>query len=657
MKRFLLSIILILILAGAAAIYLLRTRSGFDSLYLVPGNAVLIVETKDPLGAWQNIVHSSAWNHYRRNKFFNELNKYILSFDTLVNSNRHLLKLIGAKPVILSQHPTGKKEYDFLYIIEAGRIGRHKNPGKLAAAALGKGFEISSRDYKGYKILDILDKDEGGYSFMSFVRGKILFSFSHNLIEQSIDASQQMELARKTAFQKVRSKLNNRGLLRMYFIHSNLNKYIAVLSPEGQESFQNATKNMLFSGISFAIDKKGEIEAEGYSSFADTSALTYPDVLYKGSLDILSSPVIPDRVASLVKINFGNAGNYILNSMKVLGNDEYKDYMLNTLMIEKHLKISLNKNLYSWMKDEVVFLQTQPSNLGQTNEFAAILNAADSAIAADNMRFIYKQIRKNTPVKIKTVNYRGYNIDYIAFPGILKVLMGKTLKKIEKPYVCQINKSLIISNHPQTIKNIIDDYFSGNTLANAERYKTFANTFADNTSAWIYVEPQVLYHNLKYFVTPETWQQIQNNKEYITCFEQLGLQISVTGLLMQFKLKTQYVAQVENWKKPFYDAGEILNLFNYSEATLTEAPPEVIKTDTIPEFFVSDFDARKYEEYYENGSPKLVVELKNGLKHGNLRYYYPSGQVKLKGSYKNDLPAGKWKYFSENGDLIKVDEY
>ena len=42
--------------------------------------------------------------------------------------------------------------------------------------------------------------------------------------------------------------------------------------------------------------------------------------------------------------------------------------------------------------------------------------------------------------------------------------MGDFFGKIEKPYYTIIDDYVIFSNHPQTIKNIIDDYSNEATL-------------------------------------------------------------------------------------------------------------------------------------------------------------------------------------------------
>ena len=72
MKKILLISITITILIAVAGLYLLRSTSGFRSIYLVPEDASIIIESKDPIGAWSGIVNSNAWEHYKTNPLFKE---------------------------------------------------------------------------------------------------------------------------------------------------------------------------------------------------------------------------------------------------------------------------------------------------------------------------------------------------------------------------------------------------------------------------------------------------------------------------------------------------------------------------------------------------------------------------------------------------------
>jgi hypothetical protein len=658
MKKVLIGFTLILTLFVAAILLYLRSSSGFRSVYLVPSNAVLLVESRDPLMAWDNLVHSAAWEHLSTNNLLQEINEEIVSFDSLVNSSKFIMRLVGQKPVLISQHPISNSKYEMLYVVEVGKLAKYKKPEKILRSVFGKNYEITSRNYKHNKIIEILDLDEGVYYFMSLLHGKLIFSFEPKLVEASIDASEEMIVGRSRKFLDVYSKMSNTGLINIYINHQNLGPYLNSFSTEVKRDFTRM-KHFYFSGIGFNIDEEGLISVEGYSSFSDSSAAIYHDLLRGGKLELETAEVIPQRIASLAKINFKNANTYFHSSMKAIGAREYNEYLENLAKIEKKFKINLEENFFSWMDKEMVLVQTQPSNLGRNNEFAAVLHAKDSSDAARSLQFMWRQIRKNSPVKIKSVDYRGYSIDYVAFPGFLKLLFGKLLDKIEKPYFTQIGMNVIISNHPQTIKNLIDDYLSANTLSNSIDYYNFNKLFSNKTSMFTYFEPPVLYHNMKAFLSPESWSNLKKNKKYFTCFNQAGISADLSGELLHFTLKAKYQPELEEWGRQYFNSTEIFSLFANQEPgrTIQQEVEEESKTDTIPVIIIHELDAKKQQTYHANGLVNQVVELKKGLKHGTFKAYHPNGQLYIKGDFSMDEPVGKWKYYSEDGELMKVDKY
>ncbi len=656
MKKVLLIISFIIIIVVAVLLFFVRSSSGYRSIYFVPDDAVLVVETADPVEAWNQIIYSKAWNHFSSNEYFKELNEEILSYDSLISSSKFLLKLVGKKAVTMSMHNIGNNKYEYIYIIDIGKVAKYKSPEKLLNPVLGRNYEVTSRDYKNTKIVELYDTEESDYYFMAFTEGKLIFSFEPKLVERAIDASEEKVIGRDMKYLDVQSQIGNKGLLSVYFKFENLTETMKSLSEDALTSYSNSTRYMKYMGILFDINEEGLLSIEGYTSFDDSSPQEYLGMLVKGSTEVESANVIPLRIASLAKINFKDAGDYFNKAMKSMSSEDYEEYMETVAKTEKKLKISLEKNLFKWMDKEIVLLQTQPSNLGRDNEFAAILHASDSAIASDNLKFIWKQIKKNTPVKIKSINYKGYIIDYVAFPGIIKALFGKTLAKLEKPYFTQLGKNVILSNHPQTLKNIIDDYLNGSTLSTSVSYYNFNKHLDNNSSVYMYFEPPVLFQNLRAFLDTETWQKIKQNKKYITCFEQGAIQINQEDELMHFLLKAQYQPGIEEFKKKYYNSSEIFSMFNYLEQTTMDTTPDKPE-DTLPNIIISDLDAKKYEEFFKDGSKKIEVELENGLKHGSIREYYQNGEIKLKGQYEEDNPVGKWKYYDEQGKLIKTDRY
>ncbi len=655
MKRFLIIFSSILLIIFLVFIFFFRTSSGFKSIYLVPDDASLIIETKDPLSAWDKIVHSKAWQHLKTNEALADLNDDIESLDSLVNSSRIYMKLLGKKPVLVSQHYTSKKEYTYLYIVEAGKIANIKKPEKIFRSILGEGFEVTSRIYNDQKIVELLDLEEGSYWFISFIKGKLVATDNAKLLESAIDVADKNIFRNDPYFLDVYSKVRSKGLLSVYINHPRFDEYISLLSDQGENNMMLA-KHVKYSGLSFDISEEGLITMESFSSSDHDAKESIVSLLQSGKIELESANVIPERLASLVKLSYTDANDFFESMLQNLEEEDRKEYLDNLNKIEKHFKISLQDNFFSWMEDEIVLLQTQPSNLGRDNEFAVVLHASDSAKASENLSFLWKQIKRNAPVKIKSVDYKSYTIDYLAFPGFLKVLFGKMLEKIEKPYFTQIGDNVIISNHPQTLKNIIDDHLNKATLANSVGYYNFKKNFSDKSSLYLYFEPPVLYYNLKAFVNPETWKKISENKSYITCFNQGGAQINQMDDMIHLQLKMQYQPDLSEWKKQYYNSSEITNLFNSSQQEDTGEEVKVL-SDTIPQIIINSLDASKQEEFYDDGALKWQIELKNGLKDGSFKAYHSNGELWIKGAFKEDHPSGKWKYYDEEGELIKTDRY
>ena len=316
----------------------------------------------------------------------------------------------------------------------------------------------------------------------------------------------------------------------------------------------------------------------------------------------------------------------------------------------------MEKNLLGWIDNEIALLQTKPSNLGRQNEFAVVFKAKNIKSAVENLETLTQQVKRNSPVKFKEINYKGHTINYLHIPGVFKFLFGKLLERLEKPYFTIIDKFVIFSNHPQTLKSIIDDRENENILAKTEDFNTFVGNFPGKSSVFLYFQPPVLFSNMKEFVSPQVWTKMNRNKEYMVCFPNIGINLENEKNLLKLDIFAQFNNQVEEFKPVNY---MIEPLSFFYEDTIKPLP-EIVEEEEPgykPEMDIKDLDASKHEEYYDNGNVKLSTGLKNGLKHGMYKEYYENGQLKVRGKYKNDKMDGTWKFYDENGKQTGEEEY
>lgn len=654
MKKVLRILIILILLAGVvyvAITYFFKPTSDFQSIYLVPANAAFIIESDDPIDAWQTITQSNSWNKLRHVNFFSELNEDIQSLDSIVEDNRILTKIFGHARLMVSCHPYAPGKYDYLYILNAGRITRLHNPENLISSIMGDNYPLTSRNYKGTELYEMLDKKSGEMYYFSFLKDKAIFSTTYKLVEASIDEKDKMTLGRDLDFIDISKRVSGKGLFDIYINYRYFTPFLNHELGQTSAAIQDLPEQLHYSGFLFDMNDKGELSLEGYSGVNDSVPSFFSMALLAGNSGIKSLSVVPARVASLAKISFDNATDYYHKTISTLNSVEYNDYIKNLNKLEKKLKISVEKNFLSWMDDEIVLIQTQPSNLGRSNEFAAILKAKDAEDATANLRYVERQIERNTPIRIRQVNYQGYRISYISFPGLLKTLFGKMLDKIEKPYYTIIDDYVVFSNHPQTLKNIIDDYKNGNVLKNSEKFNDFAKLFSNRSSAFVYFDVPVLFSNLRYFVSQKTWASLKINKPFITCFPQAGIQLSNRDDLLHLSIKAIYSEETEDYKMPKFETEPFLSLF--SESDTGEAQKAKLPDWTNPEIIINDLDDKKEEGHYDDGKLQYTIGLKSGLKNGNYREYFENGEIKVKGHYKDDLQDGTWKLYDEQGNLLE----
>ncbi len=64
-------------------VFFVTQKDSFQSIYLVPKDAIYILETQDPIGSWNEVSESDIWNHLQKNDYFNQLTTSLNKLDTI----------------------------------------------------------------------------------------------------------------------------------------------------------------------------------------------------------------------------------------------------------------------------------------------------------------------------------------------------------------------------------------------------------------------------------------------------------------------------------------------------------------------------------------------------------------------------------------------
>jgi antitoxin component YwqK of YwqJK toxin-antitoxin module len=65
----------------------------------------------------------------------------------------------------------------------------------------------------------------------------------------------------------------------------------------------------------------------------------------------------------------------------------------------------------------------------------------------------------------------------------------------------------------------------------------------------------------------------------------------------------------------------------------------------------------EYREYHDNGTLKLEIQIRNGLKHGTWRIWDELGNLRYEMGYRDGKKVGNWRMWNEWGALEDEKQY
>lgn len=640
-----------LYLCYLAYIFLLSPKTNLQSIYLIPKDAVFIVESEQPVESWKKVSESDAWHHLRKNDYFSELTENIQKVDTVFNNNHKLFEFFDGRSLFISVHMISPKDYGIFYVLDLKRIAKLQLLKTYLNTLLNDDYVMSKRMYHNHEILEVHDRESKETMYLAFIKNQLVASYTHTLVEASIDQYQEPVLGRNLNFIEVNQKVGHEDLFRMYVQYHYFDDYVKRFTDTPSDWVRRVSENFLFSGFYFDLDKNSTLTANGFTNISGTNEYYLEALQKSGTAERTIPTIVPKRTALYISYGFDSFSEFYKNFEKVQQNDpqQFESYQNGIEKVEKFLKIDVKENFVSWIDDEIAVLQIQSRISKGKNDMALVLKANDAEKARTNLNFVLEQIRRKTPVKFKTVEYKKYDINFLSIKGFFKMLLGGRFDEFDKPYFTQIDEFVIFSDNPNTLKSIIDDALEGETLATSKEFRDFDDKFESESSVFVYSNVPLFFDNMYALADADTKQKMRKNKDFIICFPQFGMQLTPEDDLFESRLVINY-RDVQEVKKnaQFEDKVQIPN-----SKTQSSDPIEITEAVfNLRPIYPTDLNAKTFSMKYPNGAIKFEVELKDGLKHGRYTEYYPDGTEKMTGRFRKDQQVGTWRYYDKQGEQV-----
>ncbi len=648
-------ILLVLVVAslGFLAWHFLSPYSKTDPLGAIPYDAVMIAETDNLFDAWDKLTTNKAWDKLKQQPIFTKLGKGVGMLDTIIQSNRQLSEFIGHRKVFVSMHMTTGGKYDFAYIIDLRRISKILKLKDFVGSFSTSSLIVTKIKNENADIFQVEMKKNGQKFYCYFNNNLFVGSFSKAIIEKSIKVSYEESFVSDTHFTSIVDKTSNSGIFRLYLNYSRLDDYFKSMLVKLDENTRNLTNSLRYSGLTFDIESSGSISCEGYTSINDSVTSSLKAVINSGMGNAAMEEVLPSGFSSSVSLCFNRFTDYFDNMQEALKETPYAydKYQKEIGTVESYLGINVRENFMNWIGEEVTLAQMEPMGLGKNNEFAVFLKARNMNDAKENLALVAKRIKNRTPVKIEDVDYKGFSIHYLSVKGFFKVFLGKYFQKLESPYYTFIGDYVVLSNHPQVLKTIIDAHVDESYLEKRTDFGDFYSTFARRSNAMVLVNTSSFLKTLKYDLRPQSFSQLEENRQDLVSFPYLGFQLAKDGDYFRTRIFALYA---ENQEKvgiaPSVESDSITNVDSVKLAV-----GEWVKT--ADSYIPVDVKQEIFSENFPEGRLKVQFEIKDGFRNGDYRDYHPNGELRIKGEYKNDKKHGTWRFYSETGKLILKQEF
>jgi hypothetical protein len=656
-KKFFWIILLGAIFASAAYVVYnlyLKPDNFLRQIYLVPKDAIFIIETDDPVKNWHKFSESKPWQYLKEQRKMEEINREANKLDSVLHANKTLLDILGKRNLVIAACMTRKSDYDYLFIVDIQKTSKLESlKSQLENLFKANDFQVTQRKFKGEHIQELYNPVDRSTLYLAIVENQLICSYTGLLVEKAIIEKDDPFIGRDLYFLDVEQKTPGGGLCRIYINYRYLESYLTLLTGVSDPDIRNIYQPLSYTGLQFKVSDN-MLSLKGYTSLNDSTEDSYlPALLRSGSHPVTIQKVLSHRTACYVDMGFDDPIKFIDNVENVLQKDKegYNAFKKNWDLIEKKLKIDIRENFLSWMSGEVAFAQYTSGPLDKQNEFVAVVKIGNKKDAVKNLNIIEESIRKNTPVKFKTIEYEGYEIHFLEMKGFFRLLFGKMFDKLNKPYYTIIDDYAVFSNSTATLLSMIEDYRLEQTLEKDSDFEQFMREFNNRSTVFVYANTRKFSPLARNFVSASTWKDLQANQDFVLCFPQTGFQL--TGEKEMFDTRWFAEFDVPQAEKESDDEDEEIEME-------TEPVDFVDREDVLPDlerFYLEKFQGNVYTEFYDDGGIKSKSEMSKGVKDGKYQAFFPDGKLQVDGKFKSNQKTGVWKYFDKDGKTVRKEKW
>ncbi len=516
-RKIFIAIITTVILAIVGTIWWQRSQSKIvDPYALIPGDAILTFESREPVSTWNTFVGQQTWDMLSQIPYLKSLEDGLLMIDSLAGKGGRLDAALKGKMLVTSLHKVLKDEVDFLLFIEVKEESQQKVFGDiLDQLKANTDFELSTRSYSGFTINEIKNNaTERIYNYIIH-EGFLIASYTSFLIEDVIRNIQDGGLSN---FKSENPQLfgNNylyNGLGIIKYNAARMADWLQVFTGGEQTQLQlDLAASQMYGSLELKFTE-GQFLLDGFSYLKDTNDLDKKVPVLtslQGQTSSSFNNYISNRTAIFYQYNFQELKE--LWKYKDLGENTIAGKFDRTLFhakIDKQIGYSIFENVVGMSSDRVLMMEVKEVEAAyeQLKRYSMELEqvTADTAIQQAYQGFDLLQVNVNEfPAALFEGNFRGF----------------------DQTIVTKHGDFLVFANSIKAMKLYIDDFDSENTWGRSVDKSSFLAGIVKDANFNFIINLDRFWNNIQKQMSPKWKSFLQKYGSQIRMFDKLALQTS-----------------------------------------------------------------------------------------------------------------------------------
>ncbi|AFL83054.1 hypothetical protein Belba_0393 [Belliella baltica DSM 15883] len=617
-KQILIAILIIAFAIGGYFFYNSTLWNGEkNALEVVSEDAIFVFETEEPVMAWNQLVSQPIWTRLTEIPSVKNAERQLVSLDSLVGRSGNLDRSLKGNQLVVSLHPVGKEEFDFLFTLSF-KNGSDQSFIESLEKNLPELSQITTRNYSAVPIYEFQSVNLNRILSYAKIGNIIVASYTSFLVEEAIRLFQNSsEENFKSANQELFKSLRKPSGLGVFRLSSKgLSKFFAGISrDENLNLIQQFSKNEI-SGNFEIFFSEGKFSLLGNTFFKNGEKYNFTpgDSDYKKLINF-----IPNRTAVLFQYNLRDS-----NMLGMLNNENFQGKA--TVNGEIEIKL-LQKDFFKKLSGEMTFMIFE-TIANQDEDRILLIKTEELATQIDLLKEFNKGADSFSDGVIPIDYYQEKEIFVLNLEDFPAHLFNGKFLGFPQTYITSIDEMLVFANSSKSMKIFLDDINADNTWGKSLTQKRLSASLSENSGFNFVVNVPRIWNSLEEMSSPNWRVFFQKYAPQLRSLDILTLGIGDTEKENQTKIDILYsenpinavssVTLTENRVVQFRDnliyGPQSIQNFNdrsfefvvqdeLNQVHLLSGEGEIVFSQTLEGSIISDIFQ---VDYYKNGKLQLL---------------------------------------------------